>query len=46
MLYLMYGLSSFAVLLLAINPFAGLTIKGIRFHMTENRLYYAVGREM
>lgn len=39
MLYSTSGLVAVAVLLVAINLFAGLTIKGIRFDMTENRLY-------
>ena len=44
MLYSTSGLVAVAVLLVAINLFAGLTIKGIRFDMTENRLVHAVGR--
>ena len=38
-LYSTSGLVLIAVLLLAINLFAGLLIKGVRFDMTENRLY-------
>ena len=38
-LYSTSGLLAIAVLLLVINLFAGLLIKGVRFDMTENRLY-------
>ncbi|GMQ89192.1 MAG: GldG family protein [Gammaproteobacteria bacterium] len=38
-LYSTSGLVATAVLLLAINLFADLFIKGVRFDMTENRLY-------
>jgi ABC-type uncharacterized transport system involved in gliding motility auxiliary subunit len=38
-LYSTSGLVFVAVLLLVINLFAGLLIKGVRFDMTENRLY-------
>ena len=38
-LYSMSGLVAVAVLLLAINLFSGLLVKGVRFDMTGNRLY-------
>ena len=38
-LYSTSGLVAVALLLLAINLFAGLLIKGVRFDMTENKLY-------
>jgi len=38
-LYSTSGLVAVALLLLAINLFAGLFIKGVRFDMTENKLY-------
>ena len=38
-LYSTSGLVAIAVLLLAVNLFADLFIKGVRFDMTENRLY-------
>ena len=38
-LYSTSGLVAVAILLLAINLFAGLLIKGVKFDMTENKLY-------